>query len=129
MEIKKNLRKARVLLGYSQSQAAKLSGVSQTDISRIETGIRKFIPVEYFTFLASHGINMNLIFSDENITIFNHSNNNSTKVNYNMIEQELNIEKGIQKEELAHMIASNLDELQEMLNIIKQIIKKYDLDI
>jgi transcriptional regulator with XRE-family HTH domain len=129
MEIKHNLRKARVLLGFSQSQVAELSGVSQTDISRIETGTRKFIPVEYFAFLASHGIDMNLIFSDEDIQFFNHSNNDSIKVNYNMIWQELNIEKGIQKEELAHMIASNLDELQERLNMIKKIIKKYDLDI
>jgi len=59
------IKKARVLLRLSQVKAAVEAGISQKDISRIESGKAKFIPKEYLFFLSKKGINLNWLYNEE----------------------------------------------------------------
>jgi transcriptional regulator with XRE-family HTH domain len=58
------IKKARKLLGFTQSQAGDLCGIDQYKISDIENGKSKFIPNQYMEFLHINGIDLNSIFDD-----------------------------------------------------------------
>ena len=58
-----NLKAARESLKLSQLEAANLAGLSQRDISDLETGKKKFVPTEYIQLLNSKGIDLNSIFA------------------------------------------------------------------
>ncbi|SMO68134.1 XRE family transcriptional regulator [Solitalea koreensis] len=59
------LRIAREQLGLTQKEAANSSGISQRDISQLESGIKKFFLLPYILFLNNNGINLNILFSNE----------------------------------------------------------------
>lgn len=61
--INSKLRQARKLLNLTQKQCEDFSGVTQKDISRLESGTREFIPDEYLFFLNEKGIDLNSIFT------------------------------------------------------------------
>lgn len=63
--IENKLKAAREVLNLSQSEASRLSGLVQKDISLLEAGKKKFIPKEYIHFLYSNGIDINSIYIDE----------------------------------------------------------------
>lgn len=63
MEVFTKLREARELLGYTQTEAAKLSGVRSKDISMLEAGKKKFVPDQYLHFLYNAGIDINSIYN------------------------------------------------------------------
>ncbi|MBS1942065.1 MAG: helix-turn-helix transcriptional regulator [Bacteroidetes bacterium] len=48
------LKRARELLDLNQTEAAEKGGVTQRDVSQIESGVKKFIPTPYLSFLAHH---------------------------------------------------------------------------
>ena len=59
----KRLKQCRVHLGLKQAEAAAAAGLSQSDISRLESGRAKLIPNEYMHFLHNQGINLNALFA------------------------------------------------------------------
>src|SRR5690606_3092047 len=56
-------RKARITLNLTQSEVANATGMSQKEISRIESGKRAEIPYRYIQFLYEQGIDLNWLFS------------------------------------------------------------------
>lgn len=65
-----HLRVAREQLGLTQKEAANASGISQRDISQLESGLKKFFPLEYILFLNINNVNLNILFSN-NLNIQN----------------------------------------------------------
>lgn len=59
------IKLAREKLGYNQSEFADFIGVTQKDVSMIESGNKKFIPIKYIEFLMKNGFDINSLF-DEN---------------------------------------------------------------
>lgn len=61
--IPEQLQQARLLLGLSQTELARLCGMQQKDISLHETkDTKRLIPVRYILFLASKGVDLNTLF-------------------------------------------------------------------
>ncbi|WP_240911297.1 helix-turn-helix domain-containing protein [Yeosuana marina] len=58
------IKKAREMLGLSQSDFAESVGVTQKDVSLLESGNKKFIPNKYIDFLIDKGFDLNTIFDD-----------------------------------------------------------------
>ncbi|MCO4291416.1 helix-turn-helix domain-containing protein [Solitalea sp. MAHUQ-68] len=58
------LKVAREQLGLTQKEAANASGISQRDISQLESGLKKFFPLAYILFLNVNGVNLNILFSN-----------------------------------------------------------------
>jgi len=56
-----------VLLGISQEDAARSCGISQRDISQLENGKKVFIHTEYIQYLHSRGVDLNSLFSDNEV--------------------------------------------------------------
>jgi len=54
---------ARRLLGHTQQEAAEISGLTQRDVSQLETGRKEFIPTQYIQYLNNMGININSIYN------------------------------------------------------------------
>ncbi|UKJ06392.1 helix-turn-helix domain-containing protein [Solitalea lacus] len=59
-----HLRVTREQLGLTQKEAANASGISQRDISQLESGLKKFFPLAYILFLNHNGVNLNILFSN-----------------------------------------------------------------
>ena len=59
------IKKARELLGLSQSEFASKVGATQKDVSNIEAGKKKFIPKGYIEFLISQNFDINSLFDDD----------------------------------------------------------------
>lgn len=59
------IRVARTELGLNQSDFASVVGVSQKDVSKLESGMKKFMPKEYIQFLMKHNYDINTLFDDE----------------------------------------------------------------
>lgn len=62
LQINSKLKQARKLLGKTQEQCGKDSGINQKEISLLESGKREFIPNEYLFFLNEYGVDLNTIF-------------------------------------------------------------------
>lgn len=56
------LKQARLQIGMNQEETAKTSGLTQKDISLLESGKKKFIPPEYIHFLYKNGTDLNWLF-------------------------------------------------------------------
>ncbi|WP_133159382.1 LexA family transcriptional regulator [Solitalea longa] len=65
-----HLKVVREQLGLTQKEAANASGISQRDISQLESGLKKFFPLAYILFLNVNGVNLNILFSN-NLNIQN----------------------------------------------------------
>lgn len=66
------LKIIRELLGYSQAEIAQKTGINQKDISLLEGGKKKFIPMEYIHFLYNENIDINSVYDDNtDITLRN----------------------------------------------------------
>jgi len=65
MDAFKKLREAREELGLNQTELANVLGVSQNDVSKLESGNKKFIPNSYILFFQSKGFDINSFFNDE----------------------------------------------------------------
>lgn len=50
-------------LGLKQSDCAIGAGLRQNDISRIESGTAKFVPIEYIQYLSMKGVDLNILFN------------------------------------------------------------------
>ncbi len=61
---------ARKLLELTQKEAAMQSGIAQSDISQMENGYKKFIPLDYIKFLNKKEIDLNLLFNEEIEDVF-----------------------------------------------------------
>ncbi|MGB7527674.1 hypothetical protein [Sphingobacterium cellulitidis] len=69
------LKEVRELLGYSQGDIADKTGLKQKDISLLEAGKKKFIPLEYILFLYNQNIDINSIYAESlPITVRNDNN-------------------------------------------------------
>jgi len=73
------LKEARLLLNLSQAEIADKSGVSQRDISQLESGKKIFIPTSYIQFLNHSGIDLNSLFSEGQTITMQAINANSDK--------------------------------------------------
>jgi transcriptional regulator with XRE-family HTH domain len=58
------LRRIRQELGFTQLKAAEVSGLSQRDVSQLETGRKEGLPKEYIQFLHKQGVSLNWLFTD-----------------------------------------------------------------
>lgn len=59
------------VIKVSQKTIALLCGISQRDVSQLESGKKKFLPLEYIQFLNTKGIDLNVLFgSDEDFNAF-----------------------------------------------------------
>lgn len=65
MPLYKKIREARKQLKLNQSDFARLVGVNQRDISKLEAGETKFVPNEYIQFLYKKGFDVNSLFDDD----------------------------------------------------------------
>ena len=65
MKVFDKIKKARLELGLTQTQLAELLGFKPNEVSKLESGGKKFVPVEYFAFLHSRGYDINSIIVDE----------------------------------------------------------------
>lgn len=65
MNAYKKIKEARELEGLKQSEMADILGISQNNISKLESGQAKFIPNSYIEFLASKGYDINTLFNDD----------------------------------------------------------------
>lgn len=65
MSVYEKIKEARNILGLKQSELADIIGVSQKDVSKVESGQRKFIPQEYIRFFVDYGFDLNSIFDDQ----------------------------------------------------------------
>ena len=65
MTIGSRLKKIRDLMGKTQSDAALESGISQKDLSLLESDHRKFIPKKYIDWLLENGVNLNYVFGGD----------------------------------------------------------------
>ena len=71
--VNERIRRVRELLCMNQHQMAVNSGLTQRDISRIESGKAKFIPSQFMQFLHRIGVNMNYLYGDKDALPFAHS--------------------------------------------------------
>lgn len=65
--ISRKLKQVRLLLGLSQEDAARSCGITQRDISQLETGKKVFIHTEYIQYLHSRGVDLNTLFSESEV--------------------------------------------------------------
>jgi len=65
MLIFNKLKLAREQLKLTQSDAARLSGITQRDVSLLESGKKEFIPTNYIQFLYKMGISLSYIYGDD----------------------------------------------------------------
>ena len=64
------LREARLLIGKSQSDVARESGLSQRDISQLETNKKEFVPTSYIQYLNNKGVDVNTLYLEsENVKL------------------------------------------------------------
>lgn len=59
------IKASRERLGLNQSQFAKAVGVTQKDVSLLESGRKKFIPNKYIDFLIENDFDLNSVFNDD----------------------------------------------------------------
>ena len=65
MSLYERIREARKTLQVTQKDAASESGLRQGDISRLESGVSKFVPTEYIEWLVQKDINIVWVFTGE----------------------------------------------------------------
>jgi len=65
MSVYERIKVARRMLQVTQTDAAEASGMRQGDVSRIESGIARFVPNEYFEWLVGRGVNLNWLYTGE----------------------------------------------------------------
>lgn len=63
-KIFRKLKEARQLLKETQAQMAENTGLSQRDISQLESGEKEFIPVSIIQYLNKKGIDVNSLYDD-----------------------------------------------------------------
>lgn len=59
------LKNVRVALHLSQKAMGETAGIPQKDISQLENGKKKFIPIEYILYLYERGVNLNWLFGGQ----------------------------------------------------------------
>lgn len=65
MAVHDKLKAVRRFLSLSQKEIEEIVDLSQRDISQLENGKKKFIPIEYIQFMNKKGIPLDLLFNDE----------------------------------------------------------------
>lgn len=65
MAVHDKLKAVRRFLSLSQKEIEMILDLSQRDISQLENGKKKFIPIEYIQFLNKKQIPLELLFDDE----------------------------------------------------------------
>ena len=65
MKPHEKIKKFREELGLTQTDFARVVGVSQNNISKYESGLTKFTPNSYIEFLIEKGFDVNTLFDDE----------------------------------------------------------------
>ena len=65
MKPHKKIREARKILGLNQLQLANILGVSQNDVSKLESGQKKFIAKCYIDFLSENDFDLNTLFKED----------------------------------------------------------------
>ncbi len=68
MLIYSKLKELRAYLRLTQKDIQDATGLSQRDVSQLENGEKKFIPVSYIQFLNKKGIPLNLLY-DEDVSV------------------------------------------------------------
>lgn len=63
--LRERLKQCRIKLQLTQVEAAEGAGLTQSDISRLESGKTKTIPIDYMHFLHKRGIALDTLFLDE----------------------------------------------------------------
>lgn len=65
MKAYQKIKEAREQMGLNQSEFAREVGVTQKDVSILESGNKKFIPNQYIEYLLNKGYDLNSIFDDD----------------------------------------------------------------
>ncbi len=63
--VAQKLKMARLLIGDNQLTASKKSGTLQKDISLMESAKKKYIPIQYLTYLLESKIDLNTLFNEK----------------------------------------------------------------
>ncbi|MFY0714091.1 helix-turn-helix domain-containing protein [Seonamhaeicola sp. NFXS20] len=69
------IKASRERLGLNQSQFAKAVGVTQKDVSLLESGRKKFIPNKYIDFLIENDFDLNSVFNEDLDLKMNYNDN------------------------------------------------------
>ena len=130
----KKLREARELLGLDQKQVAKEIGISQRDLSWIETGKKPIVP-KLLEFLHKSGVDMSSVFDPDLEVRLNSSVVNLkelTKEVENALNKLANGQKQLLDErtiEFNRQIKYLKDKLQKQQVLMKTIIEKVDKNL
>ena len=106
------------MLSLNQNEMAIKSGLTQRDVSRIESGKAKFIPNHFMHFLHKTGVNMNYLYGDKDALPFSHTNTHlndkyGNEKNTFVEGEETNTEKDVGKN--YHFNSDRLIELIDKL--------------
>lgn len=121
-DFNKKIKDARLLLGKTQGQVASESGLLQKEISKIESGVRKFIPNQYIEYLYQQNIDLNSIFDQLREVSFRDMNSD-IPVNWDKII-ELSTKLGQQTNENKHLNEDNIKLRLEIEKLKKELGKK-----
>ncbi|WP_375334498.1 helix-turn-helix domain-containing protein [Flagellimonas sp. C4] len=62
MEIHEKIKQVREILGLNQAEVAEILGTLQNEVSRMESGKKKFVPNNYIQFLIDNNFDLNSFF-------------------------------------------------------------------
>lgn len=65
MGYKGKIKAIRELKNISQAEFAKLCNISQADVSRLESGAKRNVPIEVIRYMQQNRINLNWFFAEE----------------------------------------------------------------
>ena len=121
--IPENLKAARLLLGLSQIETARRSGMQQKDISLHETKTTKeLIPVRYILFLVSQGVDLNSLFREGPVRLLSKEERAKPSPTF----EKLHKGNALQREmEHATRLKTRLDELNpQQWNALLRLLEK-----
>ncbi|WP_252723727.1 S24 family peptidase [Winogradskyella psychrotolerans] len=93
------IKQSRERLRLNQSQFAKAVGVTQKDVSLLESGNKKFIPNKYIDFLIAKDFDLNTVFNDDLDLQMKNSPNNK-QLNENTTVYKLRTDKNYEEQSI-----------------------------
>lgn len=109
------IREARELLKLNQSEFAKEIGVTQKDVSLLESGNKKFIPNKYIDYLVKNDFDMNTIFNDD-LDLKKKLNDDNNRFNENTTVYKLRTDSN---REIQHIPLFNIEATAGLVDLFQ----------
>ncbi len=143
------LTEARQKLKYSQSEMAEKSGIQRSDISRLENGEKKFLPLTLLNFLHSSGFDLNSLFdpnsnsiqqlsgniskgvgekTQNNNVVLNNTENESFNIIFHEIKGLIALLSDKKYKELEKLIGKNYKEFKDKTGKLQKVVDRLAAD-